>query len=1069
MKVISVLLAFLATLSAVSARQTSIPLTQVDLLESSTRQAVESFNLDLTATERSLTAGRLLIRGTVVISEGGSVRSITPDSMLTPAEKLAAYQVVSSGVQSIVLGQRGDALGGSFSVDPHFNQFINGLVIPEGVTAKLDFGINSHMRLTGDLVNAGTLLATSSNHAITTATISANKIFNHNNGVISSTAGGFAGAKAPLNLSLTTALDLVNHGSVSSSGNLSLSEGSKLINAPDTYESAVPASVLRKKPPSIQAHGDITISAASLVNAGTIRTAVGSIKTNTTTILSSTDGLVQALNGTIDLGNASNSNSAGLLANNGSFIAKQVAFNAGSGKLVAQLQRVDGILKSQGKCAKVSVRKGSLRLGDVDIDGDPTYFNSAVNGDVEITGNVAVQESLSIIASRNITTTSSVTSIQSNSSRLGRSFDINLIAGANIIAGDTVATNIGATPPVSENATSVVTISGASNSGGNVDFSASPNMSLNDNSGGNVLLSAFSKGASGGKILLPAQTSKTNLGVTINASGRRRTTPNGTIRLIAGAPSGTSITTGKLVTTGGRPGTGDISISTAMPVSSNNKPISFGTDGSIVSGNFLKPGTTMRQAHVSINNNLLAGNTISVESGANTTTTPGVIATVDVGQSRTIEGYSTLCQGIALNHAGTYAYVANLLDNSVSVIRTSDNCVVDTIQVGPPSPGEFFAVLEGLALTPDDRYLLVASVLGDGPTAFPPTPGGYVAVIRTSDNAVISKIPALLQFPFPVAITIDAQGKYAYISNEGFFAIQQPSTMSVMNIPQAIKDPSTVVLKQVLLGLDPFQQALSIDGRIIYTLNAFDPSLAVIDTVLARLDPARAVLKTVSLGPPIPPDGDIGAFCVAMHPSGNRLYIASSEQNILQLLNTRTNTLYGKVTNVGPVPTALSIEPAGTFMFVINSNVIQKGQGTMSILRTGDNTKVAEVPLGLIPIVITNNFAGFSGAQLLAYARNEGIPSGSFFLNGNTASAVRMPSMSSPHIKLTSLGGDINAVVNTHYLTANTKGSGVGITTNNNITVGPSSAGKLFQLGTTRGLTVAGPISAPNIQLFHPH
>ncbi len=83
--------------------------------------------------------------------------------------------------------------------------------------------------------------------------------------------------------------------------------------------------------------------------------------------------------------------------------------------------------------------------------------------------------------------------------------------------------------------------------------------------------------------------------------------------------------------------------------------------------------------------------------------------------------------------ASNTAYVANFNDDTVSVIRTSDNTVIDTITVG--------ARPFGVAVKPDGAAVYVANANGD-----------TVSVIRTSDNTVIDTI-TVGNGPRAVAVT----------------------------------------------------------------------------------------------------------------------------------------------------------------------------------------------------------------------------------------------------------------------------------------------------------------------------
>src|SRR5205823_6458532 len=75
----------------------------------------EPVNLDLSSTARTLTPGNLANAGAININVGGTTKIVTPTTALTAAERLAAYQVFSTGQQSIVLGVQGNAVGGNFN------------------------------------------------------------------------------------------------------------------------------------------------------------------------------------------------------------------------------------------------------------------------------------------------------------------------------------------------------------------------------------------------------------------------------------------------------------------------------------------------------------------------------------------------------------------------------------------------------------------------------------------------------------------------------------------------------------------------------------------------------------------------------------------------------------------------------------------------------------------------------------------------------------------------------------------------------------------------------------------
>ncbi|HEY9870794.1 MAG TPA: hypothetical protein V6D08_16640, partial [Candidatus Obscuribacterales bacterium] len=192
-----------------------------------------NIDLDLSSTARTISAGRRM--DGVTIDVGGASRTVQRSELLTPAEYVAAMQVMRSGQQSLLIDAAGSAAGGSVNLSAHLNNRVESLLVPAGVTAVHDFGADRTFNLAGNLTNAGALYAISSNPQVDTARIVANNIFNQQNAVLSSVlpAGGLAGFNnvvSSLNLELIAAHDIVNLGTISSSGNLSLTAGGSITN-----------------------------------------------------------------------------------------------------------------------------------------------------------------------------------------------------------------------------------------------------------------------------------------------------------------------------------------------------------------------------------------------------------------------------------------------------------------------------------------------------------------------------------------------------------------------------------------------------------------------------------------------------------------------------------------------------------------------------------------------------------------------------------------------------------------------------------------------------------------------
>src|SRR5262249_32854554 len=152
---------------------------------------------------------------------GRTTRTVTTSDMLTPAELVALQQVLSGGDQSLHLGRFGNAVRGSFQLDS-ISQTISELVIPKNVTLFHDFATGTTLNIAGDLTNAGKIRAFSSSGAVSTANFSATNIFNLQGALLTTVSPDINGAIDKLNLNLAAVQDIVNLGTISSAGNLTL-------------------------------------------------------------------------------------------------------------------------------------------------------------------------------------------------------------------------------------------------------------------------------------------------------------------------------------------------------------------------------------------------------------------------------------------------------------------------------------------------------------------------------------------------------------------------------------------------------------------------------------------------------------------------------------------------------------------------------------------------------------------------------------------------------------------------------------------------------------------------------
>ena len=233
-----------------------------------------------------------------------------------------------------------------------------------------------------------------------------------------------------------------------------------------------------------------------------------------------------------------------------------------------------------------------------------------------------------------------------------------------------------------------------------------------------------------------------------------------------------------------------------------------------------------------------------------------VLATVTVGRGPL---------GVAVTPNGEEVYVTNfgqdsrlvagaVEGNTVSVIRTSTNSVVATIQVG--------ALPAGVAIHPDGRRAYVTSRRTD-----------QLWVIDTATHTVVVTIPVQVQ---PANLAFSPNGERAYVTNFGSNSVSVVDTtaMTALHVPDG---------DAIKVGLVPIGISLSPDGTRAYVVNAFSNDVSVIDTatnsVIARVNVAQ------------------GPRALAITPDGARAYVTNFLNNTVYVINTATND----VANVIPV------------------------------------------------------------------------------------------------------------------------------------------------------------------------
>ena len=311
-------------------------------------------------------------------------------------------------------------------------------------------------------------------------------------------------------------------------------------------------------------------------------------------------------------------------------------------------------------------------------------------------------------------------------------------------------------------------------------------------------------------------------------------------------------------------------------------------------------------------------------------TPPCVVKTLVVGASPV---------GVAVNPAGTFAYVANAGDDSVSVIRTSNNssdiAVVATIQDHARLFGPW-----GVAVSSDNTKVYVG------------LSNGFVAMIDSGnfDPASLVLLPA--GGGLGMLNGIVAVGSRVYVSdatNGQVVVIDGPTQRAIKGISVGSppnSNPMGLVVNpsgtRVYVADVRFDDTFLID---VFEVSGIDTALLeVVETFVVDPFPLNSMSDNTSATP--------GG--VALSPDGRKLYVANDG---LAALDPVTRAIQNDVTiitlsngsrahvTVGTSPVGVATDPTG------RAYVANRDGGSVSVLDPSTNAVVKTVSLGGLPSV----------------------------------------------------------------------------------------------------------------------
>ena len=388
-------------------------------------------NLDLRSRERNLSASLAGHFASANLRVGQHTRTVTPADRVTAAELVALQSIIAGADQSLRIGRGGRAVGGTFELTPFMSQAINNLVIPRRVTAISDFGSGFSVDLAGDFTNSGRFFAVSSSTVVSTANFSATNIYNNQGALLTSVLpargiSNITSAVANLNMSFNALNDIVNAGTISSSGRLAMTAGTSIINA-------LPSGAVGPNP-MLQAASNIQLVSANIANSGMIAATSGNATFGTTAaardlLLNNIGGQILAKAGVIDFRDSSYASKDLTSVLGGLLDAQSINFFGGDGRVLAQVGRMSGKVNVTAGTANIVASSGQLDIGTMNLSGDPVIANMA--GDVTLSHDLTFHgEDLAILASGSVIGTGiHFIDLSAGPAAPGRAGNLSIVAG----------------------------------------------------------------------------------------------------------------------------------------------------------------------------------------------------------------------------------------------------------------------------------------------------------------------------------------------------------------------------------------------------------------------------------------------------------------------------------------------------------------------------------------------------------------------------------------------------------------------------------------------------------------
>jgi 6-phosphogluconolactonase len=314
-------------------------------------------------------------------------------------------------------------------------------------------------------------------------------------------------------------------------------------------------------------------------------------------------------------------------------------------------------------------------------------------------------------------------------------------------------------------------------------------------------------------------------------------------------------------------------------------------------------------------------------------------------------GGTTLTEGVAVTPDAKYLYVANFGNNSVAGFQIFPAGNIGALPGSPFTTG--FTVPLGVAPDPDGGHLFAWNHSAASPS---------INASTINANGTLSNIPGS---PFsltppsinPFAGSVAPDGDHLYVPNEDNNPAGAPETVSTYSVAAngALTRIQTIASGNPANQGNPFGSVITPNGNFLYVSNPDDGANGTISGFQVNPD---GTLTTIDVSPGVagnwlnatPGNHPLNA---AVSPDGNHLYVATRASNTV---NAYTINADGSLTPIPGQPfatdgtngKALALTPDGKRLYVSNNG--SKNITGFNVAGDGSLTLIPGSPFGFIDL-----------------------------------------------------------------------------------------------------------------------